>query len=243
MLLLLTGVLLALRYVVIPLVFWRSAESCERPQHQVIDVLDAKADGRNLRVEVRQYAPYLVAEVSVSPGLPDEQQRAEGFTQVAGYIFGGNLRRKSGLVGRWAPHWVATEKEPEKIAMTAPVQSEAQPDGMSGIATVSFTMPSKYRALNELPVPTNRNVTLRVVHEHFVAVAGFRGPPPTAEKVNEVHRAMLASVEQAGLQPLEGRGVQLYQYHDPFATPSLLRWNEVALVLDPHGLTGKKQEV
>jgi len=240
-----SGVLaLVARYLVVPLFYWRVAESCERPNYEVVGHLQAPVrEGQPLEVELRRYEPYLVAEVQLPRGLSEEQRRALGFNQVAGYIFGGNLRRRAGPLGRWGPTWMATEPEPEKIAMTAPLLTEvgtatqlSATQEEAGPSVVSFTMPSMYKALNQLPVPTNQNVTLRAVPEHYAAVVGFRGPPPRAAKVAEMRTAMQEALEDAGLEPEEDRGVLVYEYHDPFLTPSLLRWNEVVLLVQPDGV-------
>mmetsp|Transcript_48029 Transcript_48029/g.139105 ORF Transcript_48029/g.139105 Transcript_48029/m.139105 type:complete len:272 (+) Transcript_48029:58-873(+) len=229
------------RYVVLPLVAWRRAESCERPEYAVVGSLKAEtAKGVKLAVELRRYQPYLVAEVEMPRGLSEEERRSVGFRQVAGYIFGDNLRRQAGFLGR---HLSLTESEPEPITMTAPVQSELHPavqktasEEDAETAMVSFMMPSKYKSLRELPVPTNSNVTLRAVPEHYAAVVGFRGPSPRPPQVSEVERAVRAALAGAGLKAHGSRGVLVYQYHDPFATPGMLRWNEVVLLVDADGV-------
>lgn len=237
---------LAARYVVLPLLFWRFSERLERPTYEVVGSLEADGeDGRHWKMELRRYQPYLVAEVRLPRGMSEEQARASGFRQVAGYIFGGNLQRKR--LG--APGRVAVEREPEKIAMTVPVQQETNSmvgspseAGCSAVGdvretmAVTFTMPSKYKSLAQLPVPTNRNVTLRAVPAHFVAAVGFRGRPPTPAKVASIRRAMEFSLAAAGVRPRRAHAAWVYQYHDPFATPRLLRWNEVVLPLETQGM-------
>uniref|UniRef100_A0A7S1QNH0 SOUL heme-binding protein n=1 Tax=Alexandrium catenella TaxID=2925 RepID=A0A7S1QNH0_ALECA len=227
------------RYVVMPLLFWRRAESCERPEYAVVGSLSGQTlHGSKVAVELRRYESYLVAEVRVPEGLSKEEQQQVGFGQVARYIFGDNLRRRSGPLGRYF-----TVSEPEAIAMTAPVRQELAPavqmsmhEELSETALVSFTMPSKYQALYQLPVPKNSNVTLRVEPAHYSAAVGFRGPPPSAAKIAELRAAMNMAIENAGLEAEEERGMLVYQYHDPFATPNLLRWNELVIFLKPDGL-------
>lgn len=232
------GFALLARYVVVPLLFWRLAESCERPRYEVVrTLLTQSAGGRPLTVEVRRYEAYVVAEVNCPRGLSEQQRRRFGFQQVAGYIFGKNVRRKAGLVGRWLPRPVAVAlgQDAEKISMTAPVQSETLTSPAGGeveTVVVSFTMPSKYRTVTDLPVPLNRNVTFRAVPSHYAAAVGFRGPPPSASKIVEMQLAIKAALADAGLRPARGRGTFVYQYHDPFATPRLLRWNEVVLLVE-----------
>lgn len=237
------------RYLVLPVLFWRRAEACERPEYTVLGSLPAETLHHSpVTVELRRYEPYLVAEVQVPAGLSEDEMQKLGFGQVAGYIFGDNLRRRSGFLGRYM---AMTAEEPEPIAMTAPVQQELAHAQMSAheestkLTAVSFTMPSKYKHLSQLPVPKNSNVTLRAVPEHYAAVVGFRGPPPKPAKVSDLRWAMRAALEAAGLERDHSRGVMVYQYHDPFATPNMLRWNEVVMLLHPHGLEnliGQKDE-
>jgi len=233
-------VLLA-RYVVLPLIAWRRAESCERPSYEALGSLAGETiHGSPLKVELRRYEPHLVAEVRVPKGLPEEEQRSLGFGQVASYIFGDNQRRRPGFLGR---RLAITEGEPEPIAMTAPVQTELHPavqksasEEHAETSVVSFTMPSKYKAIHELPIPQNSNVTLRVVPGYYAAAVGMRGATPKSAKVSEVQGAIRRAVAGAGLKVDESTGVLLLQYHDPFATPSMLRWNEVALRLQEDGV-------
>lgn len=228
------------RYVVLPLLAWRLAERCERPDFELLGTLDVRdQNGKLLRVELRHYSPYLVAEVRLPRGLTEQQQRNFGFRQVAGYIFGANKRRTPGFLGRFAFHSTAMGQEAEKIAMTVPVQQEtaSKPgdvalDLVAQTTVVSFTMPSRYQTLRDLPLPTNSNVTLRAVPEQYAAVIGFRGPPPKPEQVLALQNAMEQSIQAAGLHPMKGRAALVYQYHDPFATPNILRWNEVVLLIE-----------
>mmetsp|Transcript_97695 Transcript_97695/g.280682 ORF Transcript_97695/g.280682 Transcript_97695/m.280682 type:complete len:281 (+) Transcript_97695:79-921(+) len=243
---------LAARYVVFPLFFWRLAEKCERPAFELLRTLDIRsADGRAYNLQLRLYEPYLVAEVRLPRGLSEQDQRSLGFRQVARYIFGGNLRRRTGLMGsRWAPRWMAAGEESEEISMTAPVQTEtalsarsfgeedpaADAASAADKVSVSFTMPSKYTSLRDLPVPSNPNITLRSVARHAAAAVGFRGPPPSPERVAALKSGMKIALQEIGLHPQRGHGAMVYQYHDPFATPNLLRWNEVVLLLAPSSL-------
>ncbi len=95
--------------------------------------------------ELRDYAPSVVAEVTVT----GDQHSAgkKGFRLLAGYIFGGNTRAQK--LAMTAP--VTNLPASEKIAMTAPVTEVAAPDGEW---LVRFTMPSAY-SLTDLPVPDN----------------------------------------------------------------------------------------
>ncbi len=71
------------------------AMSIEQPDYEVI--------ANHGDIEFRRYAPYLVAEVTVSGAAPDR----EAFNILAGYIFGKNSTQ-------------------EKMSMTAPVETRGQ---------------------------------------------------------------------------------------------------------------------
>mmetsp|Transcript_29279 Transcript_29279/g.66336 ORF Transcript_29279/g.66336 Transcript_29279/m.66336 type:complete len:267 (-) Transcript_29279:209-1009(-) len=229
------------RYVVMPMLAWTRAQSAERPMYTVVGSISSETlHGHAVPVELRHYETYLVAEVELPEGLSQDEQRKEGFGQVARYIFGDNLRRRSGLMGRW---FAWTHKEGEQIAMTAPVQQELHPAVQASAheekhetAKVSFIMPSMYKAIHELPVPRNGNITLRAVPTHYAAVVGFRGAQPSPHKVAEYRFVIGKALEHQGLKVEESRGVMVYQYHDPIATPNMLRWNEVVIWVHPHGV-------
>jgi hypothetical protein len=70
-------------------------------------------------VELRRYAPYVVAEVVVDAAAAEAGQRA--FPILAGYIFGKNKGEKK--YAMTAP--VTQTAEPVKMDMTAPVTQAA----------------------------------------------------------------------------------------------------------------------
>ena len=110
----------------------------EEPDFEVIAQFDD--------VEIRRYAPYVVAEVDV----PDD---SSGFRKLAGYIFGGN-------------------EQGEKMAMTAPVESRQSEQ--QDKTTYSFVMESKY-TLDTLPTPDDEEIRLLERPERIVAVLRFSG--------------------------------------------------------------------
>jgi len=78
----------------------------EHPKYTLID--------RSGNIEVRDYAPMIVAETEV----PGERREAiiKGFRLIADYIFGNNIAAE--MVPMTGP---VTQRSSEKIAMTAPV--------------------------------------------------------------------------------------------------------------------------
>ena len=76
--------------------------------------------------ELRQYAPYMVAEVTV-PG-PAEDVGSQGFKLLAAYIFGGNQGRRS--IAMTTP--VTNTAAPVRLAMTTPVTQSATGAATSG---------------------------------------------------------------------------------------------------------------
>ncbi len=86
------------------------------------------------RFELREYEPYLEAQVSVTAS--DHRAAAsKGFGSLADFIFGNNTA--SHKISMTSP--VSAQQTSERIAMTAPVTVSG-----SGEYTVAFSMPSRY---------------------------------------------------------------------------------------------------
>ena len=165
-------------------------------------------------LEIRRYEPQVRAETLVD----GEQIPAlnTGFHRLAGYIFGGNVRRQQ--LGMTAP----VSQQGEKIAMTAPVGTQAE----DGRWRVSFIMPAG-RTLETLPAPNDPRVVLRVVPARTVAVLRFSGwvRPDIAVARQREARARLA---QHGLTAVSEP--VLAQYDPPWRLPFLKR-NEILIDL------------
>jgi len=206
------------------LYFWRQTELLERPRYEVTEKL---SDG----VELRRYQPYLIAETTVD-GEGFREPTAQGFRTCAGYIFGKNKARNGGIAERMAmtaPVRVESQVTDagEKMAMTAPVR-------ISGRAKkntrVSFVIGNKY-SLKTVPKPLDKNVKLREVPAHTLAVRTFSGPPPKDERVKKERALLDNSLSKANLKA-NNDDTLVYGYHDPFITPNILRRNEVAVVVE-----------
>jgi hypothetical protein len=164
--------------------------------------------------EIRAYASYLVAEVTV-PG-PAEAASSAGFRLLAGYIFGGN--RSATKLPMTAP--VTQRPTAVKLAMTAPVTQAKTEHGY----LVQFIMPSGY-TLATLPVPDDARVTLREVPAERLAVLRYSGRW-TEENHDLRVTELRVALSKAGFRT-EGEPV-LARYNAPYVLP-FLRRNEIWL--------------
>jgi len=184
------------------------ANAIEEPKYAVVRQYDG--------FEIREYAPYLVAEVVV-PG-PSEEAGNRGFRILAGYIFGKNKGERK--ISMTAP--VAQTPAPVKIEMTAPVTQAAADGGY----VVQFTMPGEY-TLETLPEPLDPQVKLKEVSGGRFAVIRYSGT--WSERNYKEHLEKLErGVEAAGLRTT---GSPIYsRYNAPFV-PWFMRRNEIWLKL------------
>jgi len=188
-----------------------TAMALEKPSYRVVEHREA--------FEVREYAPYLVAETVV--GGSREEAGNAGFRILAGYISGKNRGEKK--IAMTAP---VTQSEPAKIAMTAPVAQA----GQEGRWTIQFMMPSAY-TLETLPEPLDPAITFRVVAARRVAAHTYSGTWSTSRY--EEHLATLRSaLASAGLTAV---GEPIWARYDPPFMPWFLRTNEILLELLPGG--------
>ena len=181
----------------------------ETPKYEVIS-----QDGD---FEIRQYAPRIIAEVSVTGDL-DEASR-EGFRTLAGFIFGDNRAVSENTVSM-------SSVESSKIAMTAPVTIEpvklGQPFTMSREWRVEFTMPSKY-TLATLPKPNNPSIRIKEVGIQTYAVVRYSGMN-TENRINDETRRLLEWIQAQGAK-VKGEP-ELARYNPPWTLP-ILRRNEI----------------
>ncbi|TDL89261.1 SOUL family heme-binding protein [Meridianimarinicoccus aquatilis] len=162
---------------------------------------------RDGAIEVRQYAPHVVAEVEVEGSRRGAVSK--GFRTLAGYIFGGN-------------------DQSQKVSMTAPVaQVPMQVDGTGAQNwKVRFTMPSQYDVAT-LPNPDNSDIRFTKVETQKQAVIRFSGFWSNRSLTSKADA--LQSWAQAEELSLDG-GPTYYFYDDPFTLP-FHRRNEVAFVV------------
>jgi hypothetical protein len=186
-----------------------ASQATEEPDYQVM-----RSWGK---VELRQYQPYVVAEV-VLQATPGEAGK-QAFPILAGYIFGKNKGERK--LEMTAP--VTQTAVPMKMEMTAPVtQSAAGPGAMR----VQFVLP-KAVTLETAPQPLDPRVQVRQVSASQWAVIRYSGSWSQAN--DEEHLALLrAMLDREGVAT-QGEPV-LSRYNAPF-TPPFLRRNEIWLAL------------
>ncbi len=167
-------------------------------------------------VEVRQYAPYVVAEVTVD-GPADAAGNA-AFPILAGYIFGKNKGERK--LEMTAP--VTQAAAPVKMEMTAPVTQAASAGGY----VVQFVLPREV-TLETAPEPLDARVKVRQVPASRVAVIRYSGRWTQANY--DEHLAKLqATLRDAGVA-WSGEPV-LSRYNAPI-TPWFMRRNEIWLAV------------
>jgi len=149
--------------------------------------------------EVRRYAPYIVAEVTVA-GDRSQAIRA-GFRVLANYIFGGNA-------------------ENQKVEMTVPVTQE--PAG--GNWTVQFMMPASY-TLDTLPRPETDAIRFFEARPERQVTISFSGRG-TTRMLQSKTRELRAFAREQGLTV--AGNPRYHFYDDPFTLPWNRR-NEVSL--------------
>ena len=187
------------------------SNAIEEPAYEVIRTLDD--------VEVRQYAPYLVAEVRIDADAGEAGNLA--FPILAGYIFGKNKGEKK--FEMTAP--VTQVAVPQRLEMTAPVTQTAVP-GATGSYLIQFVLP-KGVALASAPEPIDPRVILREVPASRVAVIRYSGWWTEANYAE--HLARLRSVlKAAGVNPT---GEPVFSRYNPPFMPWFLRRNEIWLTV------------
>ena len=169
------------------------SHAIEEPAYQVIRKFD--------NVELRQYGPFVVAELVLDASSEDAGSQA--FPILAGYIFGNNEGGK-------------------KFAMTAPVTQVAVAGGMR----VQFVLP-KGVTLATAPEPIDPRVQLREMPAGIWAVIRYSGTWSQPNYLEHLGQLM-ASLEAVGMAT-QGEPV-FARYNAPF-TPWFMRRNEVWLAL------------
>lgn len=195
------------------------AMAIEEPEYQVVGQYDD--------VELREYAPYIVAEVDVQGEFGEAG--GDAFRILAGYIFGDNAASEK--MAMTTPVESRPSAKGEKMSMTAPVTAVAVGD--DGRTTYAFVMERKY-SLQTLPVPNDDRIRIRTVPERTMAVRRYSGRW-TEDKYLQNEKSLLSALDARGIQTV-GRPV-LARYNSPFSLP-FMRRNEVMIEIVPGSAQG-----
>ncbi len=185
----------------------------EKPQYRVV----REAEG----IEVREYAPYLVAETEVTGSR--EEAGNDGFRRLAAYIFGKNRGERK--IAMTAP---VAQQEGSRIAMTAPVAQMQAPESGPSTWKIQFMMPSGYTR-ETLPEPVDPAIRFREVPARRVAALRYSGTwseERYQEKLAALRAAMAAEGLRAAAEPIWAR-------YDPPFVPWFLRTNEILVEIAP----------
>jgi hypothetical protein len=152
------------------------------------------------KFEIRKYPKMILATTKLG-GESYSKNSSKGFRNVASYIFGGN-------------------NEDKQISMTAPVLTS-----MDDSMTMSFIIPSQY-TLNELPLPDNDKVEIKVQPERLMAIISFGGFANDYE-LKHYTKILKEELIKEGI-PADGK-IYFQGYDPPFKLFN--RTNEVAIEL------------
>lgn len=180
----------------------------EQPRYRVLE--------RARPFEIREYEPYIIAEVTVAGSFLDAGN--EAFGRLGGYIFGANKGRSG--ISMTAP--VAQQKagQSKKISMTSPVVQQKQDDSWR----VSFMMPSEY-GLETLPVPLDPSIRFSKVPARTMAVIVFSGgwsDRNFRRRTDQLMRYIADRGHKLAGEPVVAR------YNPPFVPP-FFRKNEIQI--------------
>ena len=167
-------------------------------------------------VELREYAPYVVAEVVLETSADEAGNQA--FPILAGYIFGKNKGEKK--FAMTAP--VTQSAAPMRMDMTAPVTQAT----VAGGIRVQFVLP-KAVTLATAPEPLDPRVLLREVPAASWAVIRYSGTWSQSNYTEHLNE-LKAALQTAGVAT-QGEPV-LARYNGPF-TPWFMRRNEIWMAL------------
>lgn len=178
--------------------------------------------------EIRQYPPYLLAEVQM-----DSNGDGRAFNALAKYIgvFGNPENEGKKPMAMTAPVTLSPRVplRGEKLAMTSPVVQSEQHMG--------FVLPFEITKLSDAPKPTDSRVKLRAVPEKVIACRCFSGWY-TREAGKAQYKSLQSQLLAENLIPKpsgdpaeEDLGWSVAQYHPPFTLP-FLRRNEIWVELN-----------
>lgn len=164
--------------------------------------------------EIREYEPFITAEVQVS--AEDYNEAANrGFSPLANFIFGNNLAKQK--ISMTSP--VTAAQNSQKIAMTTPVTITGEKN-----YTVAFSMPRQF-TMETLPEPLNKSISFKQHSARRMAVIRFSGQfnqRNFSRRIDQLHDWIKTHGYQAAGEPV------IAGYDPPF-TPWFLKHNEVMI--------------
>ena len=171
-------------------------------------------------VEVRFYAPYVVAQVFVAgtENMADDMAEDKGVPVLAEYLFGKNRGEKQ---ASW-PAPITPGAVSTRLEMTAPVTRISAAGGYM----VRFVLPKRV-SLESAPEPIDGRVQLRAIPERRLAAitfSGFWSEANYAEHLDKLKAALRAA-------DLSWSGEPVYARYNPPMTPWFMRRNEIWLAL------------
>ncbi len=150
--------------------------------------------------EIRRYEARLFSTVKISSG-DYKSASGQGFSALAGYIFGGNDRK-------------------EKIAMTSPVTMT-----LENSMTMRFMVPKKWNK-KQLPKPNQSNINFVEEPEKLVAAIKFKGWA-NDKKIKRYKKQLITALKHEGIPHLNK--FELYGYNAPYEVFN--RRNEIIVEL------------
>ena len=153
--------------------------------------------------EIREYEPMIIAMTKVKSDY--RQAGSTGFRRIANYIFGGNQKQM-------------------EIKMTAPVITDVP--NVKGMYDILFVMPSQHK-FDDLPIPDNDNVELKVKELGKTAVIQFGGWA-TESRATHYKEKLEQFIETSGYEI--NSDYMVAQYNSPWALPPFRR-NEIIIMI------------
>jgi len=167
--------------------------------------------------EIREYPAHIVAQTTVQGSYGESM--GNGFSIVAGDIFGGNTKKES--IAMTAPVIAQkgqSDKMSQNIAMTAPVVATTEGDSQ----IISFGMPRSY-TLDTLPTPNDPRVKIVMIPANKYAVMQFSWYRSDA-RIKMMQEKLASALARDGVV---AQGSTAYAgYNAPWTPPWMIR-NEV----------------
>lgn len=167
------------------------------------------------KIEVRTYAPQIVAKVTVEGAR--SEAIGKGFRLLADFIFGNNISNQD--ISMTAP---VQQQASEEIAMTAPVQQTNE----GGSWAVEFIMPSAY-TMDTLPKPSDDRIEIIERGEQHTLTIRFSGR--NSDENVATYKKILDQFILDNKVPVISPAI--YAFYNPPWTLPFLRRNEISYVI------------